>query len=68
MTVVKRYPRAFIAGMNVRSASTVCARSPPASWKRITAEVSPAGVALVTIRDTPGFRQSSLSMSLTTTR
>jgi hypothetical protein len=52
--------------MYVGSASIVCERSPPASWKRTEAPLVPFGVAHWTIFDTPGRFQSSLSVSTKT--
>ena len=48
------------------SAFSVWERSPPASWKRTDVPLVPLGVALSTIFETPGFFQSSLSVSTKT--
>lgn len=66
LTVVKEYPFAFIFLMYVSSALTVSERSPPASCMRTTAPSLSFGVAHWTIFETPGFFQSSLSVSTKT--
>lgn len=52
--------------MYVGSALIVCERSPPASWKSTEAPLPSSGVAHLMIFETPGFFQSSLSVSTKT--
>ena len=47
--VVKRKPRACIIGMYSRSAATVSARLPPASWKSTTVGLSAAEFRLLSM-------------------
>ncbi|GAA4007453.1 hypothetical protein GCM10022232_54520 [Streptomyces plumbiresistens] len=66
LMVVKVYPFACIFSMYWGSALIVCSRSPPASCISTAAPSVPDGVAHVTIFETPGFFQSSLSVSTKT--